>query len=157
MKSWGEPSCCKKAPVQLWEPLLTIWWHLVELFVSITLFKWIYFCFRKKYIYVYSPNGIWICAMDKYLQPRWKVIHQVYDGFSGCGALHLNSWWDFLNIVSSSLFIFPVTSLCLCPFFGMITQRAAIKYILLHASMQLKWNTTSHNICCWIWSNLHYK
>lgn len=44
-------------------------------------------------------NGIWICAMDKYLQSRWKVIHRVYDGFSEWDRLHWNSWWDFLNRV----------------------------------------------------------
>lgn len=92
--------------MQLWEPPLTIWWHLVELLVSITLFNFIYACLRKKYVYVYSPNGIWICAMDKYLQPRWKVIHQVYDGFSGWDELDWMSWWDFLNrIVHEKEFI----------------------------------------------------
>lgn len=83
--------------IQLWEPLLTIWWHLVELFVSTKLFNFIYACLRKKYVYVYSHNGIWICAMDKYLQARWKVIHQVYDSFTGWGMLDQSSWWDFLN------------------------------------------------------------
>lgn len=33
--------------MQLWEPSLTIWWHLVELFVSIILFNFIYACLRK--------------------------------------------------------------------------------------------------------------
>lgn len=85
--------------MQLWEPPLTIWWHLVELFVSIKLFNFIYACLRMRYVYVYSHNGIWICAMDKYLQPRWKVIHQLYDSFSGWGELDENTWLDFLNRV----------------------------------------------------------
>lgn len=125
-KPLSETDC---APTQLWEPPLTIWWHLDELFVSVTLFNLMYFCFGKKYIYVYSPNGIWICAMDKYLRPRWKVIHQVYDGFSGCGGLHQNSWWDFLNFVSSSLFIFGWRH-CVFVAFGWI------QYTLLHVFTQ---------------------
>lgn len=150
-KPLSETDC---APTQLWEPPLTIWWHLDELFVSVTLFNLMYFCFGKKYIYVYSPNGIWICAMDKYLRPRWKVIHQVYDGFSGCGGLHQNSWWDFLNFVSSSLFIFGWRHRVFVAF-------GWIQYTLLHvftqhtAQKQLKWNATSHLVRCWIWSTLH--
>lgn len=56
--------------MQFCGPPLTIWWHLAELLFSISLFNFIYACLRQKYVYVYSHNGIWICAMDKYLQPR---------------------------------------------------------------------------------------
>lgn len=76
--------------MELWEPPLTIWWHLAEPFVRITLFNLIYASLRKKYVYVYFFNGIWICATDKYLQSRWRAIYQVYDGFLGWGRLHQN-------------------------------------------------------------------
>ena len=156
--------------MQLWEPSLTIWWHLVELFVSIRLFNLIYACLRKKFIYVYYPNGIWICAMDKYLRPGWKAIRQDYDGFSGCGWLH----HDFLNrmvyrnrnrvqveeilIVSSFSVYVRVMSLCLYRFGWAITQSAAIEDTLNsgHASTKFKLNAASHFIHHWTWSTSHY-
>lgn len=51
------------------------------------------------------PNGMWVCAMDKYLQPGGKVIDQIYDG--QCK----NSWWDFMKFILSVYF--QAASLCL--------------------------------------------
>lgn len=51
------------------------------------------------------PNGMWVCATDKYLQPAGKVIDQIYDG------QRKNSWWDFMKFILSVYF--QATSLCL--------------------------------------------
>lgn len=63
------------------------------------------FAWERNIFMFTPPNGMWVCAMDKYLQPGGKVIDQIYDG------QRKNSRWDFVKFILSVYF--QATSLCL--------------------------------------------